>query len=216
MTHSAQQRTASVQVNPISAEMIRHALLAIPNQIDLNITRTAYSPIIYVYKDFACGIVDPEGRLICQGKGSIPLFVANALGVAVRDGLAVHGLEGIEPGDVIFSNDPGSLGQHLNNVAMYTPIFAGADNTELVGFMAVLVHWIDIGGMVVGSAATSRSTDIFQEGIQFRSVKLWSRGAPSARSLTAPIARVPSSTATALTSIAISTSISRCGYMATR
>jgi N-methylhydantoinase B len=165
-------------VNPITAEMIRHALLAIPNQIDLNITRTAYSPIIYVYKDFACGIVDPEGRLICQGKGSIPLFVANALGVAVRDGLAVHGRDGIEPGDVIFSNDPGSLGQHLNNVAMYTPIFAGADGTELAGFMAVLVHWIDIGGMTVGSAATSKSTDIFQEGIQFRSIKLWSRGKP--------------------------------------
>jgi len=165
-------------VNPITAEMIRHALLAIPNQIDLNITRTAYSPIIYVYKDFACGIVDPEGRLICQGKGSIPLFVANALGVAVRDGLAVHGRDGIEPGDVIFTNDPGSLGQHLNNVAMYTPIFSGGDSGELLGFMAVLVHWIDIGGMVVGSAATSRSTDIFQEGIQFRSVKLWSRGKP--------------------------------------
>ena len=80
----------SATVNPITAEMIRHALLAIPNQIDLNITRTAYSPIIYVYKDFACGIVDPEGRLICQGKGSIPLFVANALGVAVRDGLRDH------------------------------------------------------------------------------------------------------------------------------
>ena len=165
-------------VNPITAEMIRHALLAIPNQIDLNITRTAFSPIIYVYKDFACGIVDPEGRLICQGKGSIPLFVANALGVAVRDGLAVHGREGIEPGDVIFTNDPGSLGQHLNNVAMYTPIFGGTGGNELLGFMAVLVHWIDIGGMVVGSAATSKSTDIFQEGIQFRSVKLWSRGKP--------------------------------------
>lgn len=165
-------------LNPITAEMIRHALLAIPNQIDLNITRTAYSPIIYVYKDFAVGIVDPQGRLICQGKGSIPLFVANALGVAVRDGLAVHGRDGIEPGDVIFSNDPGSLGQHLNNVAMYTPIFAGAGGAELLGFMAVLVHWIDIGGMVVGSAATSRTTDIFQEGIQFRSVKLWSRGNP--------------------------------------
>ncbi len=165
-------------VNSITSEMIRHALLAIPNQIDVNITRTAFSPIVYVYKDFACGIVDPEGRLICQGKGSIPLFVANALGVAVRDGLAVHGRDGIEPGDVIFTNDPGSLGQHLNNVAMYTPIFGGAGGAELLGFMAVLVHWIDIGGMVVGSAATSKSTDIFQEGMQFRSVKLWSRGKP--------------------------------------
>ena len=35
-------------------------------------------------------------------------------------------------------------------------------------------------GMVVGSAATSRSTDIFQEGIQFRTVKLHQGGEPVA------------------------------------
>src|SRR5690606_18549730 len=51
-------------VNPITAEIIRHGLLAIPKQIELNITRTAYSPLVYEYKDYAVGIVDPEGRLI--------------------------------------------------------------------------------------------------------------------------------------------------------
>lgn len=163
-------------VNPITAEMVRYALLSIPDQIDVNITRTAYSPLIYEYKDYAVGITDPEGRLVCQARGGIPLFVANALGVAVRDGLAIHGREGIEPGDVIFSNHAGTLGQHLNNVAMYTPIFAGAGDSELFGFMAVIVHWIDIGGATIGSAATVGTTDIFQEGVQYRSVKLWSRG----------------------------------------
>jgi N-methylhydantoinase B len=102
--------------------------------------------------------------------------VANALGVAVQDGLAVHGRENIEPGDVIFSNHADTLGQHLNNVAMYTPIFAGPKDDELVGFMAIIVHWIDIGGMIVGSATASGTTDIYQEGVQYRSVKLWSRG----------------------------------------
>jgi len=163
-------------INPITAEIIRHALQSIPNQIDVNITRTAYSPLIYEYKDYAVGIVDHDGRLIAQAQGGIPLFVANALGVAVRDGIAVHGLDGIEPGDVIFSNHAATLGQHLNNVVMYTPIFSGRNGGELFGFMAVLVHWLDIGGRVVGSCASSGSTDIFQEGIQFRSVKLWSRG----------------------------------------
>ena len=171
-------RPAPAKLNPITAEIIRHALLSIPNQIDINITRTAYSPLIYEYKDYAVGIVDQEGRLISQAQGGIPLFVANALGVAVRDGLEVHGRDGIEPGDVIFSNHAATLGQHLNNVVMYTPIFVGEEQNELFGFMAVLVHWLDIGGRVVGSCATSGSTDVFQEGIQFRSVKLWSRGKP--------------------------------------
>lgn len=178
MTNDLAARPAKTALNPITAEIIRHALLSIPNQIDVNITRTAYSPLIYEYKDYAVGIVDQEGRLISQAQGGIPLFVANALGVAVRDGIEVHGLDGIEPGDVIFSNHAASLGQHLNNVVMYTPIYVGEAQRELFGFMAVLVHWLDVGGRVVGSCATSGSTDIFQEGIQFRSAKLWSAGKP--------------------------------------
>ena len=160
-------------IDPITAQIIRHRLLAIPKQIELNITRTAYSPLIYETKDYAVGLVDADGNLICESGGGIPLFVAGALGVGVRDGLAVHGRDGIKPGDVLISNHAGTLGQHLNNVIMYTPVFVAGN---LVGFMAIIVHWVDIGGWAVGSAAPVGTTDIYQEGIQFRSVKLWSEG----------------------------------------
>jgi N-methylhydantoinase B len=162
-----------VEIDAVEAEIIRFGLLAIPKQIEVNITRTAYSPLVYEYKDYAVGVVDPEGRLIADSQGGIPLFVANALGVAVRDGLHIHGRDGIKPGDVIFTNHSGTLGQHLNNVVMYTPIHVDG---ELVGFMAVLVHWVDIGGIAVGSCAPTGTSEIYQEGIQFRSVKLFSEG----------------------------------------
>src|ERR1039457_6938117 len=164
-------------VDPIALEIIRHSLLAIPNHIDKNIARTAFSPLIYEYKDYAVGILDADARLISQGKGSLPIFVANALGVAVADGIEIYGKENILPGDVIITNHAGTLGQHLNNVVMYTPIHIGP-NLELFGFMAVLAHWIDIGGGVVGSFLRTDSSDIYQEGIQFRTVKLQSRGKP--------------------------------------
>jgi N-methylhydantoinase B len=160
-------------IDPIEAEIIRFGLLAIPKQIEVNITRTAYSPLVYEYKDYAVGITDAEGRLVADSQGGIPLFVANALGVAVRDGLQVHDRDGIAPGDVIISNHAGTLGQHLNNVVMYTPIHA---RDELVGFMAVLVHWVDIGGITIGSCAPVGTSEIYQEGIQFRSVKLMAAG----------------------------------------
>lgn len=166
------------RVDPITLEIIRHGLISIPNEIDANITRTAHSPLVYEYKDYACGMVDPDGRLIAQGGGSIPIFVANALGNAVQDGLLVYGRDGIEPGDVIISNHGGTLGQHLNNVVMYTPVFVGPEPQDLAGFMCVLVHWVDIGGKLVGSCSANDSTEIFQEGIQFRSIKIWSRGEP--------------------------------------
>jgi N-methylhydantoinase B len=167
---------AKSPLNPIAGEIIRHGLLSIPNQIDVNITRTAFSPLIYEYKDYAVGIVDPDGKLICQSTGGIPIFVANALGVAVLDGIHVHGLDGIEPGDVLIANHAATQGQHLNNVVMYTPVYAR--DGRLFGFMCVLVHWIDVGGMVPGSCLSTTTTDIFQEGIQFRATKLWSRGKP--------------------------------------
>jgi N-methylhydantoinase B len=161
--------------DPITLEIIRHAVLAIPNHIDVNITRTAYSPLIYEYKDYAVGIVDAEGSLIAQSEGGIPLFIANALGVAVRDGIHVHGVNNIRAGDVLITNHAGTMGQHLNNVVMYTPIFSGP---ELFGFMAVLVHWTDVGGNVVGSFVSHSNTTIFQEGVQFRSIKLLREGVP--------------------------------------
>jgi N-methylhydantoinase B len=60
---------------------------------------------------------------------------------------------------------------------MYTPVFAGAHSKELIGFFAVNCHWIDIGGSAIGSVSYS-STDIFMEGLQLRSIKIWSKGEP--------------------------------------
>ena len=159
--------------DPITLEIIKHDLVSIPNQIDKNITRTAFSPLISEYKDYAVGIVDPAGRLISQSRASLAIFVANALGTAVKDGLAIYGADGLRDGDAVISNHAGTLGQHLNNVVMYTPVRAAG---ELVAFFCVLMHWIDIGGIMVGSCSSTQTTEIFQEGIQFRTVKLVDRG----------------------------------------
>lgn len=167
--------TAAPAFDPITLEIIRHELVSIPEQIDRNITRTAFSPLINEYKDYAVGIVDPEGRLVAQSRGSLLIFVANALGTAVRDGLALMGEQAIEDGDVLISNHAGTLGQHLNNVVMYTPVRVGADK-RLAGFFCVLMHWIDVGGSMVGSCTSTTTTEIWQEGIQFRNVRLIRRG----------------------------------------
>jgi N-methylhydantoinase B len=172
---SAPAATGRHAFDPITLEIIRHDLVSIPNQIDKNITRTAFSPLINEYKDYAVGIVDAEGRLISQSRGSLLIFVANALGTAVRDGIALHGADSMVEGDVLISNHAGTLGQHLNNVVMYTPIRVGPEN-RLAGFFCVLMHWIDVGGTMVGSCTSTTTTEIFQEGIQFRSVRLFSKG----------------------------------------
>src|SRR5215469_9181093 len=164
-THDSQ-----AAIDPVTLEVIRYRLVSIANQIDANIKRTAFSPYIYEYNDFAVGMTDADGELIAQCTGGMPPFVADSVGMAVRDGLQIYGRAQLHHGDVVLCNHSAVQGQHLNNTVMYTPVNA-ADGT-LIGFFAINVHWIDIGG------AVPRSPDIFGEGLQLRSIKLCSRGEP--------------------------------------
>lgn len=168
----AERRVPPLAVDPITLEVIHRGLVAITNQIDANIKRTAFSPYIYEYNDFAVGLVGADGQLIAQCTGGMPPFVADSVGMAVRDGLKIYGRERLHHGDIIVCNHAAVQGQHLNNTVMYTPVYAGPDKATLIGFFAINVHWIDIGGSV------PNSSDIFMEGLQLRSIKLWSKGEP--------------------------------------
>src|SRR3954462_11781931 len=153
------RRSQPLTIDPVTLEVIRHGLVSITNQIDANIKRTAFSPYIYEYNDFAVGLTDAEGQLLGQCAGGMPVFVADSVGMAVRDGLSIYGRQKLHHGDVIVCNHAAVQGQHLNNAVMYTPIFAGRGGAELIGFFAINCHWIDIGGM-----NSPASTDIFMEG----------------------------------------------------
>ena len=98
-------------IDPITLEVIRHGMIGITNQIDANITRTAFSPYIYEYKDFAVGLVDARGQLVAQSTGGMPPFVADSVGTAVRDGLQVYGREKLLEGDVVVCNHAAVQGQ---------------------------------------------------------------------------------------------------------
>jgi N-methylhydantoinase B len=135
-------------VDPITLEVIQHGVVSICDQIDANVTRTAFSPYIYEYKDFSVGMLGPDGELVAQSTGGIPIFVADSIGAAVRDGLTIFGKNRMLRGDVIVCNHAAVQGQHLNNTVMYTPIYSAA---TLIGFFAINVHWIDIGGAAIGS-----------------------------------------------------------------
>lgn len=170
MQDAVHRKATAAEIDPITLEVIRHALVSIANQIDANIKRTAFSPYIYEYNDFAVGLVGADGQLIAQCTGGMPPFVADSVGMAVRDGLKIYGKDRLHHGDVVLCNHAAVQGQHLNNTVMYTPIYA--KGSTLIGFFAINVHWIEIGGI------QSNSTDIFMEGLQLRSIKLWSKGEP--------------------------------------
>ena len=55
-------------------------------------------------------------------------------GAAIRDGLAIYGKDNLHEGDIVITNDAGTIGQHLNNVVMYTPVFA-PDTRALIALL---------------------------------------------------------------------------------
>jgi hypothetical protein len=134
----AREQSDAAAIDPITLEVIHRGLVSITNQIDANIKRTAFSPYIYEYNDFAVGLVDAGGQLVAQCTGGMPPFVADSVGTAVRDGLKVYGSERLHHGDVVVCNHAAVQGQHLNNTVMYTPIrvaTAGEDGGRLIGFI---------------------------------------------------------------------------------
>lgn len=159
-------------INPLTLEVVRHSLVAITDELETNLARTAFSPLIYEYKDFAVGLLDVDANVIVQGAGGLPIFLAD-LGGPLRDCIEVlGGLANIHPGDAILHNYAPVCGQHLNNVNLYSPVYSEG---ELVAFVGVRIHCADLGGKDMGSAGTD-TTDIFQEGIQYRALKICKRG----------------------------------------
>ncbi|MGD9921506.1 MAG: hydantoinase B/oxoprolinase family protein [Pseudorhodoplanes sp.] len=159
--------------DPITLQVVKQRLIAVPNLIEKNVERTSFSLLVQEYKDYAVGFVDAKGRLVAQSKHSLPAFVANALGLGVRAGLRELGPDAMNDGDVFIISEAAVLGKHINDVVAYTPV---RSDGRLIGFFAVLVHWVDVGGAVVGSCFSPSTTDVFQEGIQYPTVKLISRG----------------------------------------
>jgi N-methylhydantoinase B len=163
-----------MSVDPITVEIIRCALKAAANEMSAVLKRTAYNMMIYEVQDYCVSIVDHLGRTMSQNEGALPIFLAD-LGVAVEDGVQLYGLENIHPGDVFLVNHPEICGQHLNNMVVYTPFFW---EEKLLCFLAVRAHWIDVGGGSTGFGS-SNTRDVYEEGLQIRSVKIYSEGKPN-------------------------------------
>ena len=157
---------APAQVDAITAEIIRNAVVAITDEMKTNLMRTAYNMIIYEALDFTVGLFDAEGNTISIGLG-LPMFI-RGLSDAIKAKLAFYGAEGIEPGDILLTNDSYIMGSHLNHMIFTLPIFWEG---EIVAFASSMAHWQDVGGVLGGP-----TRDIYSEGLQLPIVKIFKRG----------------------------------------
>ncbi len=158
------------EADPITTEVVRHALNSAAAQMKSALISTAFSPVIYEVNDFAVAVYDRDFQLLAQAP-SLPLFMGT-LDMCAREAVAAAGgIEGIEPGDVILYNWPYGTGSHPQDVAMVLPVFFGG---TLIGYAVAKAHWLDIGGK---SPYSTDTTDVFQEGTIYPGLKICRRGA---------------------------------------
>ena len=164
-------------VDPITLEVIRHALTATAEEMSLVVMRSARSPLLREAGDLSSALTDADGHLIAQGR-DIPMHMG-VMSFTVREFLKRVPRERLEPGDVWFLNLPEMGGNHLPDVKAIRPIFVGG---EIVAFAASLAHWADIGGAVPGSYVAG-ATDAWQEGLRIPPFRLFTAAGPDREKL---------------------------------
>jgi N-methylhydantoinase B len=161
---------ATVDVDPITTEIIRSAFTAAADEMNATLIRSAYTPVIYEMKDCSVALLDAEHQVLGQSAG-LPIFLGN-LQICTQLTEEMYGRDAWQPGDVWLMNDSYMTGTHLNDMTAFGPIF---HEDELVGFAACRAHWLDVGAKDPGGPMDS--TEIYQEGIRVPPLKIVEGGA---------------------------------------
>jgi N-methylhydantoinase B len=156
-------------IDPVTTEVIRSGFVSAAEQMNVNLARSAYTPIIYEMKDCSVALFNERIELLGQAPG-LPLFIG-ALDAAIRVTVDYFGIDNMRDGDVYILNDSYLTGSHLNDVTILSPVYDAAD---LAGFAIAKAHWIDIGSMDPG--VTLRATEIYQEGFRLGPTQLADAG----------------------------------------
>jgi len=155
--------------DPVITEIVRNCLVAATEEMKTNLMRTAYNMIIYEALDFTVGLFDARGNILSIGLG-LPMFI-RGISDTIKAMLNHFSPAGIEPDDILLTNDAYVTGSHLNHITVAVPIF---HKGELVAFSGCMAHWQDIGGTLGGI-----TTDIYAEGLQIPIVKAYRAGVPN-------------------------------------
>ena len=161
-------------LDPILLEVFKNGFEAVADEMALILMRTAHSPIVRDAMDYSTALCDPAGQTIAQGL-TTPMHLGSFYD-AMRH--LIGAFEGrIAPGDVFIANDPYiASGQHLPDIYVIEPIFAGA---ALCGWATTIAHHADVGGLVPGSNSIG-ATEIHQEGLRLPFLKLVDGGVENA------------------------------------
>ncbi|MDG4831007.1 hydantoinase B/oxoprolinase family protein [Solwaraspora sp. WMMD1047] len=162
-----------------TAEVVRSYLISAAEEMRATLIRTSFNPVIYEVHDFGMSMYDADLRLIAEATGLT--FFLGANDFSLRKGVEYVGRENLHRGDIVLLNYPYWNAAHAADATLFAPVFQPDDadpaaDGELVGFLCVRAHWMDLGAKDPGYVLDS--TDMHQEGLIFPGTKVVARGEP--------------------------------------
>ncbi len=155
--------------DPVALEIIWERCISIVDEAADTLVRAAFSTIARESNDYGCVLCDADGLSICNTtKGTPPMAII--IPRTVRAMLERIPASELEPGDVLFTNDPYYGAGHLPDFCVAMPIFRDG---ALVAIAAACSHVADVGGTIAPDAR-----EAYEEGICFPPVKLIRAGKP--------------------------------------
>ncbi len=159
-----------MKLDPLTLEILGNKLAAASEEMCLTLQRVGRTLYVKETADFACALAGLDGRFFAYPR---------SIGVSGFVGLdclpTIKAVGELEPGDVIFTNDPyrsSGLSTHLPDLHVIAPCF---HEGRIVAYAWAFVHCSDVGGRVPSSISPTNS-EIYQEGLQVPPLKLVRRG----------------------------------------
>ena len=123
-------------IDPITLEIIFNALRSVTDETYAALMKSAYSTNIKERHDHSTAVMDPNGRLVAQSAGSLPIHIASMSGLMSA---LFKKFEGdIHEGDIFVSNDPHEAGgTHLPDINLAMPVFVDG---EIHSFVCNIAH----------------------------------------------------------------------------
>jgi N-methylhydantoinase B len=160
-----------MKLDPITLEVLWNRLLAVVNEQQVALIRTAFSTVVRETQDLACGVFDQRARMVAQSLTGTPGHI-NAMATGLKHFLRVYPPETLRPGDVLLTNDPWQTAGQINDMTVVTPVFRGG---KAIAYFASTCHAPDIGGRVLSAEAR----EVYEEGLRIPITRLFRAGEPN-------------------------------------
>ena len=155
--------TTATGLDVVTATILRAKLEAVVDDMGTALTNTAHSSRISTSRAFACAVLDATGEVVALDN---PLHLAS-VGETAAVCIEYYRFA-TAAADVLISNDPYGGGTSVHYFTLIAPLGYGDD---IVAYVAVQAHMIDIGGVVMGNYHPT-ATELWAEGARFTPLKL--------------------------------------------